>query len=170
MPDFCLPDVVTGRNFQAADFWKGKGSLVIFLCRHCPYVVHVRDKFAQIAAEFATAGLVTFAVCSNDAEKYPDDAPDRLREMAVDLKWSFPLLFDASQDAARAFGAACTPDIFLYDGEHKLYYRGRLDASSPGNGKPITGTDLRVAITALLAGSPAPEPQVPSIGCSIKWK
>ena len=170
MPGFYIPDVVTGRNFQPADFQKGKGTLVIFLCRHCPYVVHMRDEIVRIAAEFAPDGLGTLAISSNDAVKYPDDAPDKLREMAMELKWPFPLLFDENQKAARSFGAVCTPDIFLYDGEGKLFYRGRLDASTPGNGQPVTGADLRAAISALLSGSPAPDSQLPSIGCSIKWK
>lgn len=170
MPGFYIPDVVTDRNFQPADFRNLKGTLVVFLCRHCPYVVHMRDELARIAAEFAPAGLGTVAVCSNDAAKFPDDAPDRLREMAVDLKWPFPVLFDESQKTARAFGAVCTPDIFLFDGGHKLFYRGRLDESTPGNGRPVTGADLRGAISALLAGSPSPDPQLPGIGCSIKWK
>jgi len=170
MPGFYLPDVVTGRNFQPADFRNGRGTLVVFLCRHCPYVVHMRDELVRIAKEFAPAGLGTVAVCSNDAVKYPDDAPARLREMAMELQWPFPLLFDENQKTARAFGAVCTPDIFLYDGERKLFYRGRLDASTPGNGKPTTGDDLRAAISALLSGTRAPAPQLPGIGCSIKWK
>ncbi len=170
MPGFYLPDVVTGRNFQPADFREFKGTLVVFLCRHCPYVVHMREEFLRIAGEFAPAGLGTFAVCSNDSVKYPDDSPAMLREMAMDLKWPFPLLHDENQKAARTFGAVCTPDTFLYDGAHKLFYRGRFDASTPGNGKPSTGDELRAAVTALLAGDPPPDDQRPSIGCSIKWK
>jgi len=139
---------------------------VAFICRHCPYVVHMRDEFSRIAEEFGRKGIRTVGICSNDAVAYPDDAPERLRE----LRLPFPVLYDESQDAARAFGAVCTPDIFLYDASGRLFYRGRMDDSSPGNGRPVTGDNLRHALAALLSGSPPPADQRPSVGCSIKWK
>ncbi|MEI6035314.1 MAG: thioredoxin family protein [Verrucomicrobiae bacterium] len=166
LPGFLLRDVLDGREYFPAAFAGASGLLVVFLCRHCPYVVHARDELAKVAAEFSSRGLQTVGICSNDAVAYPDDAPDKLREMRL----PFPVLYDATQDVARAFGAVCTPDIFLYDAEGRLFYRGRLDDSTPGNGRPVTGRDLRQAILDLLAGLPPPAGQSPSIGCSIKWK
>jgi hypothetical protein len=126
----------------------------------------MRGELARIATEFSTSELRTVGICSNDAAAYPEDAPDRLREMGL----PFPVLHDEAQEAARAFGAACTPDLFLYDNNFRLFYRGRLDSSSPGNGKPLTGSDLRHAIQNMLAGDPPPAAPSPSVGCSIKWK
>ncbi len=168
MPSFALKDVVSAREYSPLSFPGAAGLLVAFICRHCPYVVHMRDELAEISREFLPKGVSTVAICSNDAMAYPEDAPARLAEMAGHLP--FPLLYDEDQDVAKAFGAVCTPDIFLYDSGGKLFYRGRLDDSSPGNGKPVTGHDLRQAIQALLAGNPSPQVQHPSIGCSIKWK
>ncbi|MEI6279264.1 MAG: thioredoxin family protein [Verrucomicrobiota bacterium] len=166
LPGFLLRDVMDGREYFPASFAGASGLLVAFICRHCPYVVHMRDELARVAAEFSAVGLRTIGICSNDAVAYPDDAPDKLREMGL----PFPVLHDETQDVARAFGAVCTPDLFLYDSCGGLFYRGRLDDSSPGNGKPVTGSDLRRAIHDLLAGAPPPAVQFPSIGCSIKWK
>jgi len=142
----------------------------MFICRHCPYVVHVREELVRLANDYHGHRARFVAISSNDAEKYPEDAPDKLREMAVLAAIPFPLLYDESQDVARAFHAACTPDFFLFDGEGKLAYRGRLDESTPGNGKPSTGADLRAAIDAVLSGGKPDAVQHPSIGCSIKWK
>lgn len=147
-------------------FQGGSGLLVAFICRHCPYVVHMRGELARIATEFSPSGLQTIGICSNDAVAYPEDAPDRLREMGL----PFPVLHDEQQEAARAFGAVCTPDLFLYDKRFRLFYRGRLDSSSPSNGKPVTGSDLRLAIQDMLSSAPPPISPSPSIGCSIKWK
>lgn len=166
LPDFQLPDVSDGRVYAPDSFAGSTGILVAFICRHCPYVVHMRDEFSRIAEEFGRKGIRTVGICSNDAVAYPDDAPERLRE----LRLPFPVLYDESQDAARAFGAVCTPDIFLYDASGRLFYRGRMDDSSPGNGRPVTGDNLRHALAALLSGSPPPADQRPSVGCSIKWK
>ncbi len=170
MPTFRLPDVKSGREFGPDYFEGAKASLVVFLCRHCPYVVHMRGELVNIANAFENDGLKTLAISSNDAAKYPDDAPDELRKMAIECGFSFPLLHDASQETARAFDAVCTPDIFLYDAGGRLYYRGRFDDSTPGNGRPVTGADLRAAITSLLAGAPPPAAPQPSLGCSIKWR
>lgn len=165
LPDFKLRDVADDREYTPASFTGSKGLLVAFICRHCPYVVHMRDELTRIAVEFGARGIRTVGICSNDAAAYPDDAPEKLREMGL----PFPVLHDESQDAARAFGAVCTPDLFLYDASGRLFYRGRLDDSSPGNGRPVTGSELRHAIDNLLSGSPPPD-QHPSVGCSIKWK
>lgn len=166
LPDFKLRDVAEGKVYTNDSFAGCTGVLVAFICRHCPYVVHMRDELARIATEFEGKGIRTVGICSNDAVAYPDDAPERLREMRL----PFPVLYDETQDAARAFGAVCTPDLFLYDSAGRLFYRGRMDDSSPGNGRPVTGIELREAIGKLFSGSPAPSGQRASIGCSIKWK
>lgn len=166
-PSFSLPDVVTG---DLVSFPDAKAVLVMFICRHCPYVVHVREEILRLAADYLPKGAAFIAISSNDAQKYPDDAPAKLKEMAVEHAFSFPMLYDETQQVARAYDAQCTPDFFLYDAERKLAYRGRLDESTPGNGKPVTGCDLRAALDAVLAGRPPAELQLPSLGCSIKWK
>lgn len=166
MPDFSLPNVMDGKHLSSAELAGARGVIIAFICRHCPYVVHMRDELGRIAEVYAPRGIRTVGISSNDAEKYPDDAPDRLKEMAL----GFPLLYDESQDVARAFGAVCTPDLFVYDSERRIFYRGRLDESTPGNGKPVTGADLRSALDALLAGAPPPAAPRPSMGCSIKWR
>ncbi|MCK9590215.1 MAG: thioredoxin family protein [Terrimicrobiaceae bacterium] len=168
LPPFSLKDVVWGRGYRPESFAKASGLLVAFICRHCPYVVHMRGELVKIASDFSPRGLQAVAICSNDAEAYPEDAPPKLREMAE--RFPFPLLYDETQEVAGAFGAACTPDLFLYDSRGGLFYRGRLDDSSPGNGKPVTGIDLRRAIQSLLDGASPPAVQHPGIGCSIKWK
>jgi len=170
VPDFSLPDVVTGQTVSLATLPASTALLVMFICRHCPYVVHVRGEILRLAEACRPKGVSFLAISSNDAAKYPDDAPDKLREMAVEQKFPFPLLYDETQEVARKFDALCTPDFFLYDAQRKLAYRGRLDESTPGNGKPVTGADMRAALDAVLAGQPAPAVQKPSMGCSIKWK
>jgi len=167
---FSLPDVVTGKNVSLQDLSPSKALLIIFLCRHCPHVIHVRKALLDLVRQYQPAGLACISICSNDAIKYPDDAPDKLREMAIECKFPFPLLYDESQAVARAYGARCTPDFFLYDAQHRLAYRGRFDDSTPGNGKPVTGNDLRAAMEQLLAGKPVSLDQKPGMGCSIKWK
>jgi peroxiredoxin len=169
-PDFSLPDVVGGKSVALADFAGKPALLVMFICAHCPYVVHVREELVRLADEFLPQGAAFVAISANDAVKYPADGPEELRAMAVECKFPFPMLYDESQEVARAYTAACTPDFFLFDADRKLAYRGRLDDSTPGNGKPVTGADLRAALEAVLAGQPAPQPQMPSLGCSIKWK
>jgi peroxiredoxin len=169
-PDFRLPDVVGGQTVSLADFTDKKTLLVMFICRHCPYVVHVQDELARIGRDFGPRGVAIVAISANDAVSHPGDAPEGLRRQAHDVGFPFPYLYDESQAVARAFGAACTPDFFLFDVNRRLMYRGQLDDSRPGNGKPVTGRDLRAALDAALAGQKAPDVQRPSAGCNIKWK
>ena len=170
-PDFSLPDTISGRTVRLSEF-AGEPFLVVFLCRHCPYVRHVERELARIGRDYAEddGELPIVAISSNDAVAYPDDAPDRLAEWAKALAFSFPVCYDESQSVARAFHAACTPDFFLFDHAHKLVYRGQLDDSRPANDRPVTGADLRAAMDAMLAGRPLPAEQKPAIGCNIKWK
>jgi peroxiredoxin len=169
-PDFHLPDVVSGRKVSLADFAGKKALLVMFICRHCPYVVHVRHELARLGRDYADKSVGIVAISSNDPGAYPDDAPGRLREMAVELQFNFPFCYDETQEVAKAYGAVCTPDIFLYDEGRHLVYRGQLDGSRPSNGIPVTGRDLRAALDAVLAGKPVSGEQRPSVGCSIKWR
>jgi thiol-disulfide isomerase/thioredoxin len=168
-PEFALTDVVRNRTVRLGDFTH-KGLLVMFLCRHCPYVKHIGPGLAALARDYAATELDIVAISSNDAAAYPDDAPDGLREMARELGFWFPYCYDETQQVAQAYRAACTPDFFLFDAAHKLVYRGQFDDARPGNGVPVTGRDLRMAIDAVLAGRPIAAVQRPSIGCNIKWK
>lgn len=170
IPSFHLPDVVSGHIVSSDSFTTKKCLLVMFICKHCPYVVHVQEELARLGADYQSQDVGIVAISSNDAKKYPDDAPAHLRTMANQLGLTFPLCYDESQDTAKAFTAACTPDFFLFDHERKLAYRGQLDDSRPGNDKPVTGRDVRRALDAALAGEPVNPEQVPSAGCSIKWK
>lgn len=170
MPDFALPDVVTGKMVGPGDFAGTKALVVIFLCRHCPYVVHVMPTLLALAREYLPAGTAFVGISANDARNYPDDSPERLKDMAVKQDIPFPVLYDETQVTARAFRAACTPEFYVFDATRRLAYHGRLDASTPGNNVPCTGNDLRAALDAVLTGQPAPEPQHPSMGCNIKWK
>ena len=168
-PDFALKDVVAGRTVRLADF-TGKGLVVMFLCRHCPYVKHIGPGLAAVAKDYAGKGLDMVAISSNDAAAYPDDAPDGLRLMARELGFWFPYCYDETQEVAKAYQAACTPDFFVFDAGHKLVYRGQFDGARPSNSVPVTGSDLRAAIDATLAGRAVSAAQKPSIGCNIKWK
>jgi peroxiredoxin len=168
-PDFRLPDP-SGRLVARDDFRDAPALLVAFLCNHCPFVKHVRDGFAAFAREYRDKGLAIVAVNANDVAAYPDDRPEKMAEEARAAGYVFPYLFDESQQVARAYGAACTPDFFLYDRDRKLAYRGQFDGARPGNGEPVTGTDLRAAADALLAGRAPAAEQRPSIGCNIKWR
>ena len=168
-PEFQLPDVVAGQTISPNAFAGKPGLLVMFICRHCPYVQHVKDELARLGRDCRDRiGIV--AISSNDAKGYPDDAPDQLKAMAVEEGFTFPLCFDERQSVAKAYTAACTPDFFLFDKDRRLVYRGQLDDSRPGNGKPLTGRDLRAALDAVLASKPVPHEQRPSLGCNIKWK
>ena len=169
-PDFVLPDSVSGRRVALADVRGAQGTLVMFICNHCPYVKHVNVELVRVARHYADRGIGVVAISSNDVANYPDDAPDRMRDLARELGYPFPYLYDETQDVARAYDAACTPDFFLFDARDRLVYRGRLDASTPGNGGTPDGADLRAALEALLAGAAPIESQQPSIGCNIKWK
>ncbi|MBW4577763.1 MAG: thioredoxin family protein [Aphanothece sp. CMT-3BRIN-NPC111] len=168
-PDFQLPDVVSGTTISPGTF-TGKALLVMFLCRHCPFVKHVQAELAQIGKDYAGRDIGIVAISANDATNYPDDAPDRLKAMAQEQGFTFPLCYDESQEIAKAYTAACTPDFFLFDADQRLVYRGQLDDSRPSNNKPVTGEDLRAALDAVLAGQTVNPNQNPSIGCNIKWK
>lgn len=167
---FDLPDAVSGKSFNLASFSDKKALLVMFICRHCPYVQHIKDELTRLDKDYRSKDIALVAVSSNDAANYPDDAPDKLQEFARAQRWQFPFLYDETQEVAKAYQAACTPDFFLYDRDRRLVYRGQLDESRPGNGKPLDGKDLRTAIDAVLAGLPVPAEQRASIGCNIKWK
>lgn len=169
-PNFILPDVVSGKTVSLRQFDEMQGLLVMFLCVHCPFVKHVESELAKIGHDYAGTGLGIVAICSNDADAYPEDGSEGLRAQAKRNRFTFHYLQDETQEVGRAYGAACTPDYFLFDGAHKLVYRGQLDSSRPGNGIPVDGRDLRAAIDALLAGRPISAEQRPSIGCGIKWK
>ncbi len=169
-PDIHLPDVVSGTTISLETFQHKKALLVMFICRHCPFVKHVQQQLAQLGQDYANTGLGIVAISSNDAEKYPDDAPESLKTMATELGFTFPVCYDETQAIAKAYTAACTPDFFLFDAQRHLVYRGQLDESRPSNGLPVTGSDLRQAIAAVLADQPIDPNQKPSIGCNIKWK
>lgn len=169
-PHFSLNDVRDGKT-HTTDSVKGpKGLLVMFICAHCPFVKHVEQQLAHLGSDYRKSGIGFVAISSNDAVNYPDDAPEGLARQAQRVHFTFPYLYDESQEAARAYDAQCTPDFFLFDGEGKLAYRGQLDSSRPGNGVAVTGSDLRAALDALVAGQPVNANQRPSIGCNIKWK
>ena len=168
-PPFRLPDV-TGKPVSPADFKQARALLVVFMCNHCPYVKHVRAHLAQLALDYRPRGLAMVGINSNDVENYPADSPARMAEEAKAAGYTFPYLYDETQEVAQAYRAACTPDFYLFDAEQRLVYRGQLDDSRPGNGLPVTGSDLRAALDALLAGRPVSSLQKPSIGCNIKWR
>jgi len=170
LPEFALIDTVSGRRFSDSDFKAKGGLLVVFICNHCPFVVHIRHELVKVAAEALDAGLGVIAINSNSVESHPQDGPSHMKELAKSEGWPFPYLFDETQAVAKVFDAACTPDIFLFDADFKLAYRGQFDDSRPSNGKPVTGVDLRAAIAAVVAKAPVSPEQKPSIGCNIKWK
>lgn len=169
-PDFQLPDVVTGETVSLSTFAGKSGLLVMFICRHCPFVKHVQQQLAAIGHDYLPKGLGIVAISANDAVNYPDDAPESLKAMVSEVGFAFPLCFDETQATAKAYTAACTPDFFLFDSDRALVYRGQLDDSRPGNDQPVDGHSLRSAIEAVLAGQPVDADQRPSIGCNIKWK
>lgn len=167
-PDFALPDT-EGRTVRLADF-DGRPLLVAFLCNHCPYVKHIANDLAQVTAKYMQKGVAVVGISSNDVENYPEDSPANMRIERRNRGYAFPYLYDESQDVARAYAATCTPDFFLYDKDRMLVYRGQFDDARPGNGKPITGIDLTLAVEALLAGKGPVSVQKPSMGCNVKWK
>lgn len=168
-PVFRLLDT-DGNWVTNTDFSSAPGLLVIFLCNHCPYVKHIRAGLADLTREYQKKGIAIVGINSNDVENYPEDRPEKMKAEKLSAGYVFPYLFDETQEIAKAYDAACTPDFFLFDKSQRLVYRGQLDDSRPGNGKPVTGKDLRNALDAVLAGSiPSPE-QIPSVGCNIKWK
>ncbi|HZQ52217.1 MAG TPA: thioredoxin family protein [Bryobacteraceae bacterium] len=169
-PDFRLPDVTTGETISLARFKNKKALLVMFICRHCPYVKHVQAGIAQLAQDYANSPVGILAISSNDADAYPDDAPESLREMASELGFRFPFCYDESQDVARAYQAACTPEFYVFDAQRRLVYRGQFDESRRSSHIPVTGSDVRAAIDAVLNDRPVNPDQKPSIGCNIKWR
>ena len=172
-PDFELPNFNTGyieNKVSLETFNNYPALLIVFICNHCPYVIHIRDSFLSFSKEYESKGLGIVAISSNDVGSYPDDSPDRMREDASKYAYPFPYLFDENQEVAKAYRAACTPDFFLYDKERKLVYRGQYDSSRPKNSLSVTGEDIRRATEALLNGEKLSSEQLPSIGCNIKWK
>jgi peroxiredoxin len=169
-PDFSLPDPLRGETRSLADFNGDKGLLILFICNHCPFVLHILDSLVAFAHEYRQKGLDVVAISANDIDSHPDDAPDKMAGLARARDFGFPYLYDETQQVAQAYQAACTPDLYLFDGLHKLVYRGQYDGARPGNDVPVTGQDLRAAVDALLAGKPIAAEQYPSLGCNIKWK
>jgi peroxiredoxin len=168
-PDFTLPDI-SGKLVSLADFQSAPALAVLFICNHCPYVKHIRVGLAQFGWDAQRRGAAVVAISSNDAATHPADSPEKMAVEAKAAGYSFPYLYDESQEVARAYRAACTPDLYLFDSTRKLVYRGQFDDSRPSNGRPVTGADLRAALDAVLAGRPVSSRQVPSVGCNIKWK
>lgn len=169
-PSFGLPDAVSGQVVTLDSLKDHPSLLVMFICNHCPFVKHVRDELARLGRDYQPKGLAIVAINANDVANYPDDSPDKMKEESRAAGYVFPYLFDETQDVAKAYHAACTPDFFLYDRNRKLVYRGQLDDSRPNSGIPVTGKDLRAAIDATIAGKPVNANQMPSMGCNIKWK
>lgn len=169
-PEFELTNVVSDNPMTFDEIRGAKGTVVMFICAHCPYVIHVQDQIAEIANHYQNLGVEFVAISSNDVVNYPEDNPVSLREQASSVGFAFPYLYDESQEVARSYGAECTPDFFVFDENNQCIYRGRMDESTPGNGKVNDGKDLRKALDALIAGNAIPEEQFPSMGCNIKWK
>ena len=169
-PDFILPDPVKGGDKSLDELKSDTATVIMFICNHCPYVKHIQTGLVELSNDYIPKGVSFIAINSNDVKNYPDDSPQRMKEVAEMLGYPFPYLFDESQEIARAYDAACTPDFFIYDNDLNLVYRGQMDDSRPGNGKPVTGVDIRHALDELIAGNQLSPEQVPSIGCNIKWK
>ncbi len=170
LPELSLVDAASGRSVSADDLADRSALLVMFICNHCPFVKHVVGELGRLAEDYLPRGVGIVAINSNDVDAYPQDGPEHMRRLAEREGWEFPFLLDETQEVAKRFGAACTPDFFLFDADRRLAYRGQLDDSRPGSDRPVTGRDLRAALEAVLAGEPVPEDQKPSIGCNIKWR
>jgi peroxiredoxin len=168
-PDFELPDT-GGKMTSLKDFTNARALLVVFMCNHCPFVKHILDKLVELVREYQSKGIAVVGINSNDVDSFPEDSPEAMAAIAKTKGFTFSYLYDESQDAAKAYKAACTPDFFLFDGQRKLVYRGQMDDSRPGNGKPVTGADLRAAMDAVLGGRGVSSSQKPSMGCNIKWR
>lgn len=169
-PDFTLPDTVSGNNLSLQTLKGAKATMIMFICNHCPFVKHVNAELVKLGNDYKDKGVGFIAISSNDVVGYPQDGPEQMKQVAEELHYPFPYLYDASQDVAKAYQAACTPDFFIFDNNLLLAYRGQLDDSRPGNEKPVTGADIRNALDHLIAGKPVPADQKPSIGCNIKWR
>lgn len=169
-PDFNLPDTISGKALNLNDLRGTKATVVMFICNHCPYVIHINNALVSLSDDYTSKGVSFVAISSNDVENYPQDGPERMTEHAKSAGYNFPYLYDESQEVARAYDAACTPDLYVFDAEMKLAYRGRIDSSRPNSGKPVTGEDIRKAIDLIVKGEAVAEPHYPSAGCNIKWK
>lgn len=170
-PDFRLPDTVSGKERTLQEIASnGKATVIMFICNHCPFVIHVREELVRLANDYLPKGVRFAAISSNDVANYPDDAPDKMKQLAEELDFPFPYLYDETQGVAKAYDAACTPDFYVFDEQLMCVYRGQLDDSRPDSGIPVTGKDLRHALDCVLEGKPVPEDQQPSLGCNIKWK
>ena len=169
-PNFSLPDTISGETVSFSDLKGQKGTLVMFICNHCPFVKHIHPELVRLGKDYQNSEVSIIAISSNDVENYPEDSPEKMKQLASKLGFSFPYLYDQDQKAARAYEAECTPDFFLFDADNKLVYRGQLDDSRPENGIALSGKDLRAAIDAVITGSEVPQDQRPSVGCNIKWK
>jgi peroxiredoxin len=168
--EFSLPDTVSGRNLSLHELKSDYATVIMFICNHCPFVKHVQSELVKLANDYIPQGIAFIAISSNDVENYPDDSPARMKEVAEAQDFSFPYLYDETQEVARAYQAACTPDFYIFNDKFRLVYRGQLDDSRPSNGLPVTGRDIRNALDALLNNEPVSEIQKPSLGCNIKWK
>jgi peroxiredoxin len=169
-PDFTLTDTVSGKTMSLSELKSPKATVIMFICNHCPYVKHVDRALVRLAQDYTPQGVSFIAISSNDPVQYPEDAPEKMREEALRVGYPFPYLFDETQDVARAYGAACTPDTFIFDGNLRLVYRGQIDDTRPGSGREATAADVRAALDAILLSQPVNAVQKPSVGCSIKWK
>ncbi|MEL6256177.1 MAG: thioredoxin family protein [Bacteroidota bacterium] len=169
-PAFSLPDTLSGNTLSLDSLASDKATLIMFICNHCPFVIHVLPELQRLAADYQEKGISIIAISSNDVDNYPQDGPDKMKVLGEAQGWDFPYLYDESQEVARAYEAACTPDFYLFDKDLSLVYRGQLDASRPGNQVALNGEDLRAALDAVLAGESVNENQMPSLGCNIKWK
>ncbi len=169
-PDFSLINVVNNQKNSLAQYKGEKGTVVMFICNHCPFVLHVNDELVRVANDYKELGINFIAISSNDVVSHPDDDPEHMKKRALELNYPFPYLYDETQDVAKAYDAACTPDFYLFDAGLKAVYHGQLDSSRPGNDIPVTGSDLRNAMDLLLKGETNTSLQKPSIGCNIKWK
>lgn len=169
-PDFTLPDTVTGKKMTLQALKSDIATLIMFICNHCPYVKHIREELVHLAKDYQAKGVSIIAISSNDVVNYPDDSPEKMKETAIEWGFSFPYLYDETQEVAKAYQAACTPDFYVFDENLKCVYRGQLDDARPKNDKPVTGKDIRAALDAVIAGEPVNPEQIPSVGCNIKWK
>ncbi len=169
-PDFSLIDTVSGKMISFNDIKGETATVIMFICNHCPFVIHVNEQLIKLANDYKNNGIGFAAISSNDVENYPQDSPELMKKLAEELSYPFPYLYDETQEVAKVYDAACTPDFYIFDSDLKLVYRGQLDASRPGNDKPINGKDIRNALDAVLSGNEVDQNQIPSMGCNIKWK
>jgi len=169
-PDFLLPDTASGKQISLKDVKGETATMIMFICNHCPFVKHVNAELVELANDYKNKGIGFVAISANDVINHPDDSPGLMTQVAKELKYPFPYLYDESQEIAKAYDAACTPDFFIYDNDLRLFYRGQLDDSRPGNEIPVTGKDIRHALDCVINNKPVPQEQRPSIGCNIKWK